>query len=290
MNALRLSVSLLRQHDGGESGSVPWVEVDIELVRRFVALSDVFEHPSIVVLHDDDGWALDDGIFFEEFESFEFSMGQEEDRLDADERARTHVFVGLFRQGEEVVRHISIFGVERRVLFRMLLEEDEVFRDVPCRRSDEDEDEERDDGDFCPAVRATDPAVDEEERDRREKEDERLRADGAECMRKAFVREKFGNEHDEKSRKEQRVHGELEIASLFTKSITEQFYEQGNREDEPREEKRADDGIEYRIGRIIVPPVHVSDEVVFDEREAEGLEERSGEVSAVRLGRKDRYR
>ena len=275
-------------YDRNEVGIGAGADIDAGFVRLGKEGSEPIEDPVVVALLDDDGGRGDRRIGLEEYDIFRSSFGEVDDRLLGDEGFRGDVFVRLFRQRDEVLGHIAEFGIEGGVLARMVRERNEVFGRVPERRGTEDEDDEKHEADFHAALRAVCLAEEEEERDRRHEEDEGLGADGSKRVREALIGQEFRHEHHEESGEQEGVRDELHVASAVPPPRAEKPDQEDDREDESGKEEDADERIEDGIWRIIVPPVHVADEIVFDQGEADRGSERPPEISSVHFRREDR--
>lgn len=160
-------------------------------------------------------------------------------------------------------------------------EEREIFYGVPesaCTEGDDDEGEE--DDPTTPFV-AEGEGQEKECREGREEEDWHLGSDGAERMREAFPGQVFRCEHDEKNDKEKGVAGEMRMVFAGSDSHHEELPRLSEEKEEAGEEEGADDGIEYRIGCVIVTEILIADEIILDEGEAKCFRERTEEVSMV---------
>ncbi len=84
-------------------------------------------------------------------------------------------------------------------------------------------------------------------------------------MWQSFVCQELRHEHDQEGDQEKRVCDELRIGAVLTEPFPKEAEQEDDREQETSEKGDAGDRIENRIGRVVVAPVHVADEIVLDE-------------------------
>lgn len=90
-------------------------------------------------------------------------------------------------------------------------------------------------------------------------------------MRQSFVGQEFWHEHDEEGTQEKDVGDESGITVAFSEAEAQQGDGLPDEEEKAGEEESANKGIEDGIGRIVVAPVLVTPEIVFEERKSKGL-------------------
>ena len=174
------------------------------------------------------------------------------------------------------------------MLFRVVGVEEEIFDPVEYADSDKGEGYERKDDDLHSRTCRLEPFAYPEERCRGDEEDDRNRADGSKRVRQTFVSQEFRHQHDEKPAQKQEIDGEFAIAILVSQSSDEKL--DGSRDEIEEADQEGDTGnrVENRVRRIIMAPVLIADEIVFDETEAERFTERSPEIAVIDLGGENR--
>lgn len=240
--------------------------------------------------HNENPGPMEDGIGTDDLEILRLSVGEEIDWHAGDGQVEAVsvallvdqiVFMCLVRQGKEVVGHVGVAFVEGFSSLRALSEENEVFGDIEESRGGKGDDERGEDGDAEPVAGMRGFFDQPEHRDCREEEDRDLGADGTECVREAFVGQEFRCQHGEEGSEEEEIDDEAEVPVSEAQAPIEQMECLPEQYEESREEESADDRIEYRVRRVVVPPVLIAEEVVFDERDREGLSHGSPEIAVV---------
>lgn len=121
----------------------------------------------------------------------------------------------------------------------------------------------------------------------REKEDGHLSTDRAESMRESFVSQEFWGEHGKERTEEESIYDEAEIPVVMAETAVEEMEETEKEEEKSCQEEGSDDGIEQRIGRIVVAPILITEERVLDEGSRESLDESAWQVAVIHFGRED---
>ena len=141
-----------------------------------------------------------------DFEVGHLAVGEKIDRMGENGQAEAvavalfiseHIFVGFFRQGDEIAHHIGIAFVERGGGRLIVGEENKILREVEKSACSQGDNEEREESDAGTGLRGERLAGYPRGSQRGHEKDRRLGADGAERVRQAFVGEKLRHEHDE---------------------------------------------------------------------------------------------
>lgn len=249
----------------------------------------------IEVGHDEDSGPMKDSIGTDDLEVLRLSVGEEIDRHTGDGQVEAVgvalpvdqiVLVRLIRKREEIIGHVGIAFVEGFASLRAPGEEDEVFGDIEESGRGKGDDECGEDSN-AESVAGMSGFFDQPEHgDGREEEDWDLGADGAERMRESFVGQELRRQHGEEGAEEEEIDDKAKIPVSEAKTAIKQMECLPEQYEESGEEESADDRIEYRIRRVVVPPVLIAEEVVFDERDRESLGHGAPESAVIDFGGK----
>lgn len=175
--------------------------------RIRVQFLNLLSESGIVVEHKEYPRSMKNRIFLHDFESVNFMVGEEVDRVSEDGQVgkivvaffvNEHVLVCFFRQGDEVAGHIGIAFVERGGSRLIVGEENKIFCEIENSASQEGDDKERKEGDTGSGLRADGLADYPKSRESGHEKNRRLCADGAERVWQPFIGEEFGHKHNEK--------------------------------------------------------------------------------------------
>lgn len=144
-------------------------------------------------------------------------------------------------------------------------EEDEIFGQIEECAKAESGNEERKESDFGSWLRTECFVVDPKGRNGSEKKDGHLGADRAEGVGEALIGEKLWHEHDKEGSEEENVSDEAQVAVAFADPEAEESDGLPDHKEEASEKESPDKRIEYRIGSVVVAPVLVTPEIIFDE-------------------------
>lgn len=108
-----------------------------------------------------------------------------------------------------------------------------------------------------------------------------LGADGAEGVREPFIGEEFWCEHDEERSEKKGIYDETKVTVVIAQTAIEESEEAKKEHTESGQEESADDGIENRIGRIVVSPILITEERVLDEGCRKSLGEGSWKIAVI---------
>lgn len=225
-------------------------------------------------------------------------MCEEEDRLSGDGESVVNVGpsgigkdIGICSVGEciDISRHHGEIFIEGTMRIWVFRKKEKIFANVPERDEREHHADREEYANPFSRFLGPDPFAEGEERHGGDKEDERLGADCAKGVREPFFREEFRNEHGDESAKKEEGDDQFAISlRMFPSSLNEGggTYDEENN---PNKEKDAAYEIEKRIGRVVVSPIHISDEGVFDEGKTECFGKCERKIAVIDFGREDRY-
>ena len=107
-------------------------------------------------------------------------------------------------------------------------------------------------------------------------------------MRQTFVGQEFRNEHDKKRSQEKKVGYETSITITFPQTFAQESDGLPNKKEKSGKEKSTNKGIEYRIGGIVMAPILVSPEIVFEEREGKCFGDGARDIAVIEFRVEDR--
>ncbi len=223
-------------------------------------------------------------------------MREEDDRLGGDgevvadiRAARIGEDIGFDTLGKRVYIscHRGKVFVEGAARISILGEKEEVLCRIPKRNYCERRPREKEHSDFHTGRLSLDPFAKPEERHRGDEKNKGKGADRAEGVRESFFGQKFRNKHRDEATQEKERDQEVAIAVGVAPSAFREKEEAHREENDTGEEECSRYEVEQWIGRVIVPPIHIADKGVFDEREAESFCKREREIAMVYLGREN---
>ncbi len=107
-------------------------------------------------------------------------------------------------------------------------------------------------------------------------------------MGETLISQEFGYEHGKERPEEKDVSEEAEIAIAVAQSLTEQGDGLPDDKEKASEEKGAHKRVKDGIRRVVVAPVLITPEIVFEKRDRKSFGHRAPEITMVDFGRKDR--
>ena len=182
--------------------------------------------------------------------------------------------------------HIGVAFIEGFPGFRVGREKEKILGDIEEGRSGKGNDEGREDRDTESMAGPRGFFDQPEHRNGCEEEDRDLGTDRAERVGQAFIGEEFGCQHGEERSEEEEIDDEAEISVGEAQAPVEEVEGLPEQDEESGEEEGADDWIKYRIGRVVVAPVLIPEEIVFDERDRKSLGHGSPKIALVNFRRK----
>lgn len=262
--------------------------------------ANFFSDGVVPFLRDDDGGCADDGVGHQKFyriplgivgEEQKWLCGNRESVVDhGATRIGENIRMCVGWQGVGIISHGREVFIEGAPGVLVVGKKEEVFTDIPEGNASEDGSGKEHHADSGARLSSSEPFAKPEQWDARDKKDGRLRADSAKGMRQSFCGQKFGNEHGEEPSEEEERNHEFAISFGMLPSFSDEQHDAHNEKNESSEKQYAAHQIEERIGRIVVPPVHIAHKGVFDQRKTKCFGEREGEVSVIDRGRENRNR
>lgn len=258
---------------------------------------DFFGDPLVPLLWNNDSRSLYDRIGCQELQIvFTGIVREEDDRLGGDgevvadiRAARIGEDIGFDTLGKRVyischrgkvfvegAARISILGEKEEVLCR--IPQGDHCKCCPC---------EKEHSDFHAGRLSFDPFAEGEEWHCGDEKNKGKGADRAKGVRESFFGQKFRDKHRDEATQEKERDQEVAIAVGVAPSAFREEEETHREENDTGEEECSRYEVEQWIGRVIVPPVHIADKGVFDEREAESFCKREREIAMVYLGREN---
>lgn len=107
-------------------------------------------------------------------------------------------------------------------------------------------------------------------------------------MRESFIGEKFRHEHREERSEEEHIGDEAGVAITVADPSSDERDGLPDDKEEAGEEQCPDKRVEDGIGRVVMPPILVAEEIVFDKGSRERFGKRRGDVSMIDFRRKNR--
>lgn len=166
----------------------------------------------------------------------------------------------------------------------VIREKDEVSGEVPGGAHRERDDQYREEGQFGAWLGAECFLKYPESGESSHEKYRGLSTDGAECVGQSLVGQELRDEHDQERPEEKGIGDQSQVTVAVAQTLPEERHRLPNEEEESGQEKGSDERIEYRVGWVVVAPVLIAPEVVFEKRKREGLGKRPREVSLVDFG------